>query len=482
MTADTQIDILQGVDTQQRGFRLIIFAAIIFMVMLAVLVGILGWRNAVAVGSLRALVEANEATSEELRVQAFNMRQQQIATVISTNTLQNSILSDYAEVRRVLVQQNAAEIAPADANSALEAAKAYLRLGQRIGLQDERRIRTIVEAVPLPPEIALSDSEFALLRGVFLVRRFEDAGGAVQTGRDAGEHPDVANARAAFDQVLAAAQADRALRPLREFAGAGLARLDYIAARGANFNAATCNRLIETVSSSYTQGVFVPINIVWRADCLRKTGQSATALGAYGSALYQVYNIDELRVALERGDVGALTTAALAFEGLGATIISTSNQDAGNESIAGGLRHAVRFCLPDRSDEAERLVLARACIGRATEFRRRLRQTDIEVAGAEQVIGIALLRQGDYRQALSHAQSVDAIAPFAWNAAVRWIAARHEADAVEERRALSEARLFPRSAFNECELAPLLGEEMSETLTTLLEQTRDASQPAPCLA
>ena len=299
------------------------------------------------------------------------------------------------------------------------------------------------------------------------------------------EHRDLSDARTAFNEILANEPTDRrTARPLRELAGAGIARLDYIAARSANFSTASCTALSENVRASYQRNEYVPINMVWRADCLRKTGQSATALGAFGSALHQLNNNEN--VALQRGDVGALSTAALAYEGLGTTIISTSQEGAQNASVAGGLAHARTYCARGpaaaASDGDNRLALARQCIQRAMETRRQLRQTEIEIAGAEQVVGIALLREHKFDDALAHAQRIDAAAPYAWNTAVRWIAARSASNEAETADALDEARIFPRASFNECELRPLLGDEYAQALDDLLQQTREGETAAQCAA
>ncbi|HRO04471.1 MAG TPA: hypothetical protein PLS69_12785, partial [Terricaulis sp.] len=226
-----------------------------------------------------------------------------------------------------------------------------------------------------------------------------------------------------------------------------------------------------------------PLPLYWRAQCERKLGRTAEALGNYARSLEA--SAPSAAAAAEggaRSEAEAESQLALdAFHGVGTTLIAAASMDEESPGLSEALAIARRHC-PGAQSETERMALAVSCLNEAIRLRRYLGQTENQVSGTAENITFAYLRSNDFNSAFQNTMEVERTGLFPWNEALRaFTASRADAPArADRRRAAAEARSnvsrFSLGQFNTCELRALLAPEMFDSLRELISETHDGAE------
>jgi hypothetical protein len=251
----------------------------------------------------------------------------------------------------------------------------------------------------------------------------------------------------------------------------------FIAANAANYDSRACQAVLDTVAEAERRNAAGLQPLYWRAQCERKLGRTAQALAHYAAALQASERAAAARPAAQEQDEAELTISMNALHGLGTTLIAGFALPDSDPAVRSALTIAEQACAPDGGDGARnpRVRLALACLHRAIERRKELRQTPNQTSGSAENLSFAYLRDGNLPAAFANAQAVERTGLFAWNELVRAFTAEElKANGSEEfRAAFADARrnlaYFELREFNICELRELLSEahyrKASEILT-----------------
>jgi hypothetical protein len=445
MSKDAERDLIALVSREQRGFRFILFAG------LAVLLVLVGMSAALGFYYYRV--------SQTLEQSARDLQQQAFAARIAMDQQNNRLATQETRVRRIQDEIRtglSAGGARADVAAAVEATRRYLQRGAH-SLAQER----VIEAAAVATQAKAEDPAHALIAGAAHLIVWQRSG--EQIDRDAADLPDqLVAARDAFIR----ANANPALSPLAQNGLAWVLFLNASSGRS-NYTLADCEAVFAAIAASAENGGIGPQPLYWRAQCERKLGRTRESLLNYAHALEQTG-------ALGSDDPAEIELAMNAFHGLGTTMIAAfgTHEDA---EVRAALTLAERACAPDVSAQGSNAMrLARACLMRAMELRRRLHQTPNQVSGSGENLGFAYLRDEDYAGALQHAAEVERTGLFAWNELVRALAAQHAADGRTFAQARRNISFFRVGQFNLCELRALLSEtHYAEAVDIIAREHRD---------
>jgi hypothetical protein len=319
---------------------------------------------------------------------------------------------------------------------------------------------------------AIAPATRSLLRGVWSLINFEN--GDEQIDAAAAELPvTLQEALASFE----AARADPALQALAQTGIASIRFMDASSGRN-NYSLAACSEVFEALGDA-RNGAAAPRPLYWRAQCERKLGRTAEALSHY--ALDLAETAPAARDAAQGRGRGRRAEAenqlALdAYHGVGTTLIAAAEFPADTPGLAEALAVAAQWCPRDEADAArsERMALALSCLRQAISLRRELGQTENQVSGSGENLSFAYMRDGDFDAAYQHAVDVERTGLFAWNEAVRALAAsRATVGARSERRAAAAAArrnvsMFRVGQFNICELQALMNAADFEALQAII--------------
>jgi len=467
MAAAGDDDLATLIANEQKGFRAILFAGLVTLLIMALI--------SAAMGVYFYVVSQNLAqTTERLQQNAFDTRRNIAAQNNRLAAQERAIRRAYADIRRAAGDGEEMEATPARVAQARAAAEAYLLRGHVPSLNEQRAIWQFgqSDAVSISPGIK------SLLRGVALIVNFDNNGDVIEA--DASELP------AVLREALSAFETARSDPAVLTLARAGVAWIRFEDAQSGrnNYSAEACQRVFDAMEGVHN-GVAAPLPLYWRAQCERKLGRTAEALGNYARSLEASASVAAAAAAGGgRAEAEAESQLALdAFHGVGTTLIASADLAETAPGVAEALAIARRHCPgSEESGRSERMALALACLNEAIRLRRYLGQTENQVSGTAENITFAYLRDGDFDNAYQNTVDVERTGLFAWNEAMRALTASRAqaAPAAERRRAASEARSnvsrFTLGQFNICELRVLMQPEMFEDLRAIISDTHDGAE------
>jgi len=435
MSDKIEHDLTELISSEQRGFRRILFAGFGILLLVVAMSAALGVYYFSVSNTLRQ-------TSENLTRDAFRSRIELDRHTNQVANLERASRRTYEEFRDASVSMTGR----ADRNAALAAATAYLQRGSH-SLNDELLIEAAVES-----RAPASAETLAILAGSRDLLRWERSGEQIAPAME-GLPPVLESASAAFRQAAADPE-------LAHIAQTGLAWVSFIDAssnRG-SYQTGYCEKVFDAIQAIRDESGPGPQPLYWRAQCERKLGRSIEALGDYAHALAQSGTAEG-----ERRDEAELTLAMNAFHGVGTQLIATS--DVPDEELEEQRALAAQACGAGEATDhkSDRMKLARACLDRAIDLRRQLRQTSNQVSGTGENITFAYLRDGQFQEAFNNTVSVERTGLFPWNELARALTAGHLATQgarAAERQARLNVRFFEIERFNPCELQALLSAEL----------------------
>jgi hypothetical protein len=451
MSTDSERDLVALIANEQRGFKTMLFAGVAVLVVLVLMSAALGVYY-------YQVSQTLSETSRELQLQAFNARRSIDA--------QNNQASDQARrLRRVSYEiRNADERAPVpvNADTVLAAARGYLQGGQ-LSIDDEWLLDAGNDAQL--GEQPMRD----LLRGISALLAWERNGDTLDP--NAALPRRFVRGREAFE----AARADPALAPL---ASAGLAAFIYIEAQASNYAAQHCDALFATVDASAENGAIGAQPLWQRAQCERKLGRTADAMGHYAQALEATYRNAQQRGG-RRQDTSELMLAMNAYHGLGTTLTALHDTPEADAAKASALDVARRACVPEEGmpafellAQAPDLQLAESCLRAALALRDRLRQTQNQVSGTRENLGFLYMREHNFQAAYDNARAVERTGLFAWNEMLRALSAEQLEDpaaASAGEIARRHVGFFGIGQFSVCELQALMDAAHYEQAIALIQ-------------
>lgn len=468
MAAAGDDDLATLIASEQRGFRAILFAGLVTLVIMALMSAVMGVYFFLVSQSLAR-------TTERLEQNAFDTRRN-IAT--QNNRLasqERAIRRAYTDIRRAAGGGADIDATPAMIAEARAAAEAYLARGHAPSLTEQRAIQQFGER-DIP---AISPELKGLLRGAWQLFAFESSGEAIAA--NAADLPaDLREALAAF----AVARNDPSLASLAQI---GIASVHYTDASSArqNYSQEACQRVFDAVAG-IQNGVATPRPLYWRAQCERKLGRTSEALATYAQSLATSAPAAEAAVASgSRSRAEAESQLALdAFHGVGTTLIASADIADDAPGMAEALATAQRWCPGGEQEEGRsaRMALAIACLNEAIRLRRYLGQTENQVSGSGENITFAYLRDGDFNNAYANTVAVEATGLFAWNEAMRALTAPRATSGtrIERNRAAADARgnvsRFSIGQFNVCELRVLMDSQSFTALQEIISEEHDDAE------
>lgn len=468
MTTRGDEDLAILIEREQRGFRGILYAGLVTLLIMGLMSAALGVYLYVVSQSLAE-------TTDRLQRNAFDTRRSVAAQNTRIATQERAIRRAYDEIRRAGA---GAEVAPTPVNiaAAREAASKYLLLGQAASLADQRALEQF-GARDIP---AITAPERALFAGVAALIEYEVRGETIPTTGEALT-PTLDRALSNFE----IARGDATLAPI---ASAGVARIRFedASAERRSYSPELCARVFEAVDASVQQGQLSPQPLYWRAQCERKLGRTSEALASYSRALRE-----SASAAASNGgrDETETMLAMNAFHGVGTTLIS----GAAIPDDAPGMREALAIAAqacppPEQGQGSPRMALAVSCLHEAIRLRRLLGQPPNQVSGTGENVSFAYLRDGDFEAAYQNAARVEQTGLFAWNEVVRAVTARHAAfDRPSARRAaVADARrnvaMFGVAQFNVCELQQLMNADVYAQALEIIAETHPNERNVACPA
>lgn len=440
-------------DRDQRSFRRVLIAGIVMIVVMLLLGGILAAQNFAAERRLSAM--ANEVAfananirdvEKKARFEAHRLRQaaDNAAIADSRRTMENR--AAFEDIRTLIEASSPAGGATeASPGLALEAASAYLQ-GRRLPLVGERTIRSVLAGAT-----GLDAPTTDILTAVEQMRRFDKAGAQLREDADG---------KSALTPELddAATRLERAAGTpaLREAAVLGRARIDYILASANSFDRAKCEVMFKRAGAIARTAWSIQL-LLNRAECWRKNGDSVNANTEFNAAVRRLAatpaSPDQ---ALSGSDADPLLQYQ-AYHGRGTTRIAVS-----------------------QDNERDKLKLAQDDLRKAAELRKLGGQSELEVVGSLENLGLAYLHAGQYAEAAANAADVARVRSLGWNEVVRALAARELKDETTAAAARENLQNYRRTEFNECELKKLVGARQEAALFDLLKVTRGGETAAPC--
>ncbi|MES1198382.1 MAG: hypothetical protein ABUS48_00170 [Pseudomonadota bacterium] len=449
---------------EQRGLRRILFAGIAVLVVLVVMSGVLGAYYYFAAQRLELA----------LNHQAFNT--QRALYQIQTNIAHQQVAfadayQDIASHEDIAV--NGQTLAPAR-----DAASNYLTRGTRLTAYNDLLLRAAATKADAP-------QEKALLAGVVALSDFALHGEAISANANDPLPLRLSEAQEDFQHV--ASGADSALAPVGH---AGLAAIYFqIAQSGrSNFAQADCQHVFDEVGRSGVAGAPPgPQPLYWEANCQRKLGHAAEALAFYTQS---AKGVPEQNITGDNPDRAELTLAQNAFHGIGTTLIALGATAANNANLSDALLIAHQRCTgaaPPPASASPQMQQALACLSRAIALRRQQRQSENEVAGTQENLGFAYLRDRDFDDAYRNAASVHQNALNSWNELVRALSAKYVQQSAQDQSLRQEAAaastdarrnvaFLPVGSFNVCELQALLNPDLFSEATDIIKDAHPGEQ------
>ena len=466
MTARGDEDLANLIEREQRGFRGILYAGLVTLLIMGLMSAALGVYLYVVSQSLAE-------TTQRLQRNAFDTRRSVAAQNSRIATQERAIRRAYDEIRRSGAD---AEVPPTPANIAMarEAASKYLLLGQAATLADQRALEQF-GARDIP---AIPRAERALFAGVSALIEYEVRGETIPTSGEA--------LTPSLDRALMHFEIARGDAALAATANAGLARVRFedASAERRSYSPELCARVFEAVDASVQQGQLSPQPLYWRAQCERKLGRTSEALGSYARALRE-----SATAAASNGgrDETETTLAMNAFHGVGTTLISGANIPDDAPGMREALDIAAQACpSPEAGQGSARMALAVSCLHEAMRLRRLLGQSPNQVSGTGENVSFAYLRDGDFDAAYQNAANVEQTGVFAWNEVVRALSARHARfdRRAARRAAVADARrnvsMFGVAQFNVCELQQLMNPDVFAEALEIIAETHPDEANVGC--
>jgi hypothetical protein len=440
-------------DRDQRSFRRVLIAGIVMIVVMLLLGGVLAAQNFAAERRLSAMAaevafaNANiRDVEKKARFEAHRLREaaDNAAIADSRRTMENR--AAFEDIRNLIdASSPAGAAAGASPALALEAAAAYLE-GRRLTLVGERTIRGA-----LTNGEALEAPAVDILTAVEQMRRFDKSGAQLREGVNgtAALTPELEDAAARLDRAAAAAA-------LRDSAILGRARIDYILAAANNFSQPLCDAMFARAKSMSRNAWSIQL-LLNRAECWRKNGDSVNANTEFNAAVRRLAATPASpEQALSGSDADPLVQYQ-AYHGRGTTLIAVGGDRA-----------------PDTLKQAQADLL------QAATLRKLGGQSELEVMGSLENLGLAYLQAGQYAEAASNAANIARVRALGWNEVVRALAADQLKDAATAASARENLQNFRRAEFNECELKKLVGTRHEAALLELLKVTRGGETVAAC--
>lgn len=466
MAAPGDDDLATLIASEQRGFRTILFAGLVTLVIMALM--------SAAMGVYFYLVSQNLArTAERLEQNAFDTRRNIASQNNRLAGQERAIRRAYTDIRRAAGGGADIEATPAMIAETREAMETYLLRGHLPNVTEQRAIRQFGnrDTPGISPELK------ALMWGAWRLFQYESSGEAIAA--TATELPRYL--REALESFTIA-QNDPSLALLAQI---GIASVHYSDASSArrNYSLEACQRVFDAVAG-IRNGVVAPRPLYWRGQCERKLGRSSEALVTYARSLATSAPTAEAAIAAGGGRSTAEAEAQLAldaFHGVGTTLIASAGVADDAPGMADALATAQRWCPvgEPQAGRSARMALAIACLNEAIRLRRYLGQTENQVSGSGENITFAYLRDGDFDNAYANTVAVEATGLFPWNEAMRALTApRATAGARAERaRAARDARgnvsRFSIGQFNVCELQVLMDAESFAALREIISKEHD---------
>jgi len=468
MAAAGDDDLATLIANEQRGFRTILFAGVVTLVVMALM--------SVLMGVYFFMVSQNLArTTDRLEQNAFDTRRNIASQNNRLAGQERAIRRAYTDIRRAAGAGTEIEATPERIAETRAVVELYLLRGHTPNLTEQRAIRQFgMRDIP-----QISPALKALMSGAWRLFSFESSGESIAA--NAEELPaDLIEALASFE----AARANPELAPLAQIGIASVRYTDASSGRH-NYSAEAC-QLVFDAAEGVRNGVVAPRPLYWRAQCERKLGHTSEALATYARSLEA--SAPAAREGAPRGPRGELEAenqlALDAFHGVGTTLIASANVPDNAPGMAEALAIAQRWC-PERASEhgrSPRMALALSCLNEAIRLRRVQGQTENQQSGTAENITFAYLRDGDFDNAYQNTVTVERTGLFAWNEAMRaFTATRAEAGSRAERRAAGAAARgnvsrFSLGQFNLCELQALMEAEHFEALRQIISETHDDAE------
>lgn len=442
-------------DRDQRSFRRVLIAGIVMIVVMLLLGGILAAQNFAAERRLGAMAKevafanANiRDVEKKARFEAHRLRQaaDNAAIADSRRTMENR--AAFEDIRNLIdASSPAGGAVAASPGLALEAATAYLE-GRRLPLVGERTIRGVLTAAQ-----GLDAPTVDVLTAVEQMRRFDKSGAQLREDADGASAltPELEDAAARLDRAAASAS-------LREAAVLGRARIDYILASANNFDRAKCEAMFNRARSIPRNAWSIQL-LLNRAECWRKNGDSVNANTEFAAAVRRLAATTASPDAALSGSDADPLVQYQAYHGRGTTLIAIS-----------------------KDSEQDKLKQAQEDLQKAAALRKLGGQSELEVMGSLENLGLGYLHAGQYKEAAANAANVARVRSLGWNEVVRALAAGELKDEATAASARENLQNYRRTEFNECELKKLVGARQEAALLDLLKVTRGGETAATCAA
>lgn len=442
-------------DRDQRSFRRVLIAGIVMIVVMLLLGDILAAQNFAAERRLSAMAaevafaNANiRDVEKKARFEAHRLREaaDNAAIADSRRTMENR--AAFEDIRNLIdASSPAGGAVAASPGLALEAAAAYLE-GRRLTLVGERTIRSV-----LTNGDALDAPTTDLLTAVEQMRRFDKSGAQLREGANGATAltPELEDAAARLERAAGSAT-------MSEAAVLGRTRIDYILASANNFSQPLCDAMFKRAKSISRNAWSIQL-LLNRAECWRKNGDSVSANTEFNAAVRRLAATPASpEQALSGSDADPLVQYQ-SYHGRGTTLIAIS-----------------------RNNEPDKLKQAQEDLLQAANLRKLGGQSELEVMGSLENLGLAYLKAGQYAEAASNAANVARVRSLGWNEVVRALAANQLKDEAIAASARENLQNFRRTEFNECELKKLVGPRHEAALLELLKVTRGGESVATCAA
>lgn len=444
------------IEREQRSFRFLLMGAVFFVVLLVALGGLFFYQNFKAVDDLRELRKSVEEANANIkdverrsRISAHRLRQDADAAAIADSRRAMESRAAFEDMRRMIEAAAPGSTTRADPAGALRAATAYLE-GRRLDIIGESTINTVVSSHTASIDARTRD----LLTAVVQMRRYDKNGGQLRASAPdtpAALTPELDDAASRLDRAIASPD-------LKQAAILGRARIDYILASANNFDRALCDAMFRHAAQIPQTAWSIQL-VLNRAECRRKNGESQKAFDEFDAAVRMLSGVAADPEKALSGEKADPLLQYQAFHGRGTTRIAIAPEGAGE-------REAVR--------------LAQADLIEAVRLRKLGGQSELEVAGSLENLGLAYVRAGDYKAAADNAAMVARVRVLGWNEIVRAIANGELKKPDTEQAAIRRLRDFRRAEFNECELVKLVGVRHAERVRGLMKETRSSDTAPAC--
>ena len=457
MTQSAEGELVELMAREQRALRGVLFTGIAALIIVIAISAILGVYYFTVSQKLTARSAELEATADMLENQAFQTRRIVELQADRLARQETEIGRAYEEIRALLPDTGGRN------GDAARAADAFLETGA-LSLATERLIERAA-ATPRPAsETAYLNGVNALIAWDRETNQFGNEPAALGVSRDA--------AVSAFSSILR--DEDFARR-----GHLGLAAAWFRIAQASGYSRADCERLFDHLAAVGPDTNMPPQALYWMANCERKLGRSADALGHYALAL----NVSRAAQQAEGQSVPQTRAERIlelnAFHGLGTVLIATMDVQ-GNANVDSARRLAADVCPPLSKEGLSPLgLLAYSCLEEAIRLRADvLDQTRRQVVGSSENLSFIYLKDGQYDTAFEHASEIESeTGLFAWNELIRTISAARIGNIDAEAEARRNVSLFATADFNLCEIRVLLDDDLYSEALTIVLTGREAEKP-----